>query len=208
MVHRLVMCHLAVDTSFGSRFGIKVCDEEVDKPRAMPSVVLMRSLQAKYPEADFIFACGSDQITQVKEWTAAAEPGYWDEIKDAGVEFFNETHFLLLDRPGTELDMQAMPPHVQMVSEALKARGSKMIETDLSSTEVRNRVRPADDVVRFGLRKNEMGGTRAWYDEAEGLVPPSVLGHIVRYGLYARDDLTLEESWEITGDGSDFGYAN
>ena len=27
------------------------------------------------------------------------------------------------------------------------------------------------------------------YDEAEGLVPPSVLGHIVRYGLYAREDL-------------------
>ena len=26
------------------------------------------------------------------------------------------------------------------------------------------------------------------YDEAEGLVPPSVLGHIVRYGLYARVD--------------------
>lgn len=74
------------------------------------------------------------------------------------------------------------------VSEALAARGSKMIETDLSSTEFRNRVRPADDIVRHGLRKFEVGGVKAWYDEAEGLVPPSVLGHIVRYGLYSRSD--------------------
>jgi len=27
------------------------------------------------------------------------------------------------------------------------------------------------------------------YDEAEGHVPPSVLGHIDRYGLYAREDV-------------------
>ena len=67
-----------------------------------------------------------------------------------------------------------------------------MIETQLSSTEVRNRVRPPDDIVRHGLRK-EVGFTpsKAWYDEAEGLVPPSVLGHIVRYGLYAREDDAL-----------------
>ena len=47
---------------------------------------------------------------------------------------------------------------------------------------------PADDIVRHGLRKFEVGGVKAWYDEAEGLVPPSVLGHIVRYGLYSRQD--------------------
>ena len=29
---------------------------------------------------------------------------------------------------------------------------------------------------------------KSWYDEVEGLVPPSVLGHIVRYGLYSRED--------------------
>ena len=187
MVHRLVMCHLAVDTTFGSRFGVKVCDEEVNKPHAMPSVVLMRSLAGKYPEADFIFACGSDQIGEIPNWTAEGEPGYWDTVDNAGRIFFDETHFLLIDRPGSELDGVPMPPHCQHVSEALAARGSKMIETDLSSTEFRKRVRPADDVVRHGLRKVEVGGAKAWYAEAEGLVPSSVLGHIVRYGLYSRD---------------------
>lgn len=187
MVHRLVMCHLAVDTTFGSRFGVKVCDEEADKPRSMPSIVLMRNLAQKYPEADFIFACGADQIKEVKSWTADGEPGFWDAIDEAGEKFFDETHFLLIDRPGEDMTDVQMPANVMQVSEALKARGSRMIETMLSSTEVRNRVRPADDIVRHGLRKVEPGGARAWYDEAEGLVPPSVLGHIVRYGLYARD---------------------
>ena len=80
--HRLVMCHLAVDTTFGSRFGVKVCDEEADKPRAMPSIVLMRTLAEKYPEADFIFALGGDQVSELPSWQAPAEPGYWDEIED------------------------------------------------------------------------------------------------------------------------------
>lgn len=188
MIHRLVMCHLAIDTTFGSRFGVKVCDEEADKPRAMPSIVLMQTLAKKYPEADFIFALGGDQVSELPSWTAPGEPGYWDEIDDAGRRFFNEARFLIIDRPGSELDGIQMPPNCMHVSEALAARGSKMIETDLSSTEFRNRVRPADDIVRHGLRKFEVGGLKAWYDEAEGLVPPSVLGHIVRYGLYSRQD--------------------
>lgn len=103
MIHRLVMCHLAVDTMFGSRFGVKVCDEEADKPCAMPSIVLMRMLADKYPEVDFSFACGADQITEVRSWTAHAEPGYWDEVPNAGQAFFEETQFLCIERPGAEL---------------------------------------------------------------------------------------------------------
>lgn len=104
------MCHLAVDTTFGSRFGVKVCDEEADKPRAMPSIVLMRTLAEKYPEADFIFALGGDQVSELPSWQAPAEPGYWDEIEDAGRKFFMETRFLIIDRPGSALDNVAMPP--------------------------------------------------------------------------------------------------
>lgn len=67
--------------------------------------------------------------------------------------------------------------------------GARLTETYLSSSEVRHRLRGADDIVRYELRKGvEASRYKSWYDEAEGLVPPSVLGHIVRYGLYARDD--------------------
>lgn len=87
-------------------------------------------------------------------------------------------------------------------------RDMHLTETHLSSSEVRDRImrawgsaptdgggvkRGADDIVRYGLRHGleRDGGEdvvgKAWYDEAEGLVPPSVLGHIVRYGLYQRE---------------------
>ena len=58
--HRLIMCHLAVDTTFGSRFGVKVCDEEMQEPRNIPTVVLMRRLKDRYPGFDFSFVVGSD----------------------------------------------------------------------------------------------------------------------------------------------------
>jgi hypothetical protein len=77
---------------------------------------------------------------------------------------------------------------------ALKARGSQLTETHLSSSEVRNRIggglRGADDIVRYGMRRRAQTqgdpNAQTWYSEAEGLVPSSVLSHIVRYNLYAR----------------------
>jgi hypothetical protein len=74
----------------------------------------------------------------------------------------------------------------EMISAGLEARGSRLTETLLSSSEVRRRMtrRGADDIVRYGLRRGgseDPGGaneavtfSKSWYDEVEGLVPPSV----------------------------------
>ena len=125
-------------------------------------------------------------------------PGHWDSIPDAGLTFINENHFLVIDRPGDHEGGGPKPPNFELIAPALEARGSRLTETLLSSSEVRHRMRGADDIVRRGLRKGEKSGaeerarriteTKSWYDEVEGLVPPSVLGHIVRYGLYSRED--------------------
>lgn len=200
-LHRLIMCHLAVDTTFGSRFGVKVCDEEMSEPRNIPSIILMRRLRARYPEYDFSFVVGSDLVPTLEEWDAPALEDHWEGVKDAGKVFMQETHFLVIDRPGEAgLDMDAqLGGNFEMIAPALEARGSRLTETLLSSTEVRNRMRAdrmrgADDIVRYGLRKggidtdHRISERRSWYDEVEGLLPPSVLGHIVRYGLYARDE--------------------
>ena len=64
------MCHLAVDTTFGSRFGVKVCDIEMAYPRNVPTVVLMRRLKEKHPSYDFSFVVGSDLIDSLHEWDA------------------------------------------------------------------------------------------------------------------------------------------
>jgi len=193
-LHRLIMCHLAVDTTFGSRFGVKVCDEEMSEPRNIPSLVLMRRLRARYPEYDFSFVVGSDLVPTLEEWDAPALDDHWEGVKEAGKVFMQETHFLVIDRPGETASDIELGGNFELIAPALEARGSRLTETLLSSTEVRNRMRGADDIVRYGLRKGGMESEhriserRSWYDEVEGLLPPSVLGHIVRYGLYARDE--------------------
>lgn len=188
-LHRLIMCHLAVDTSFGSRFGVKVCDEEMQAPRNIPSLILMRRLKERYPMHDFCFVVGSDIIQTLHEWDAPGCPGLWEDVPKAGEVFMKEMHFLVIDRPGEDEGDVVLTPNFERISLALDRRGSRLTETLLSSSEVRNRIRPADDIVRFGLRKKGSGEApinekRSWYDEVEGLVPPSVLGHIVRYNLY------------------------
>ena len=190
VVHRLIMAHLAVDTTFGSHFGVKVCDEEVGQPRNVPSVVLMRRLKEKYPEYDFSFVLGTDLLDNVQDWDAPSLPGYWEEVVDGGKTFMDENHFIVVDyvsRKGVDAGQRALPPNFARIAPALEARGSTLSSTLLSSKEVRHRMR--DDFARYG----EVGGiidlagrNHSWYDEAEGLLPPSVLGHIVRYGLYAR----------------------
>jgi hypothetical protein len=57
-LHRMIMCHLAVDTTFGSRFGVRVSSEESTVPRAMPTIVMMRRLVAKHACCDFKFVVG------------------------------------------------------------------------------------------------------------------------------------------------------
>jgi len=201
-LHRLIMCHLAVDTTFGSRFGVRVCDEEMHEPRNIPTIVLMRRLKEKNPAYDFSFVVGSDLIPTLHTWDAQGCPGRWEEIPNAGVHFVEENHFLVIDRPGDheEGNLSKLSPNFELIAPALEKRGSRLTETLLSSSEVRHRMRGADDIVRYGLRKGgeevvqqpgregrAITETKSWYDEVEGLVPPSVLGHIVRYGLYARD---------------------
>ena len=93
-LHRLIMCHLAVDTTFGSRFGVKVCDEEMKEPRNIPTIILMRRLKAKHPSYDFSFVVGSDLIPTLHEWDAPGCEGRWDAISNAGEKFKEENHFL------------------------------------------------------------------------------------------------------------------
>jgi len=200
------MCHLAVDTTFGSRFGVKVCDEEMHMPRNIPTIILMRRLKDKYPSLDFSFVVGSDLIPTLHEWDAPGLDGHWDEIQNAGRIFMSENHFLVIDRPGEHEEANGpLGTNFEMIAPALEARGSRLTETLLSSSEVRRRMtrRGADDIVRYGLRRGA-GGTsesdavienKSWYDEVEGLVPPSVLGHIVRYGLYDDNKRVVSRSY-------------
>ena len=44
------MSHLAVNTTYGTRFPIKVCDIEYHEETALPTYALMKRLEEKHPE--------------------------------------------------------------------------------------------------------------------------------------------------------------
>ena len=139
-LHRLIMCHLAVDTTFGSRFGVKVCDEEMHEPRNVPTVVLMRRLKEAHPNFEFSFVVGSDLIPTLHEWDAPGCEGRWDAVPEAGKTFLKENHFLVIDRPGDHEEHNgSLSSNFELIAPALEARGSRLTETLLSSSEVRIR---------------------------------------------------------------------
>ena len=132
------MCHLAVDTTFGSRFGVKVCDEEMHEPRNVPTVVLMRRLKEAHPNFEFSFVVGSDLIPTLHEWDAPGCEGRWDAVPEAGKTFLKENHFLVIDRPGDHEEHNgSLSSNFELIAPALEARGSRLTETLLSSSEVR-----------------------------------------------------------------------
>ena len=77
-----------------SCFKVKVCDEEMHHPRAMPSLVLLNFLEARHPNYEFKFVIGTDLIEQLRSWDAQGCPGAWDEIPDAGDIIFETKEFL------------------------------------------------------------------------------------------------------------------
>merc|ERR1712060_981874 len=84
----------------------------------------------------------------------------WDE-GDRVQWLLNECKFLVLDRPGFALP-QDLKSNFEMVN---PMTGCTLASQELSSSEIRRRIKI--DIVKV-----------------DGLVPPSVLAHIIRYKLY------------------------
>lgn len=146
-LHRFVMCNLAVDSTFGSRFPVFVKDFEIDEKVAIPTYYLLNSLEKRYPDYMLMMVIGSDLINQIKSW-------------HEGEKLWQEKNFLVIPRPPYE--RLELPPNFTW----LKSSDLQLAHTQLSSTEIRKR-----------LKKD--------FSLVDGLIPPTVLAHIIRYQLYS-----------------------
>jgi len=168
-LHRLTMCHLAVNTSFGSSFPIFVCDIEMGEEQALSTWHLMKRLAEEYPEPLFFFVLGADLVSgagSIREWGA---PG----IPDAGERLYRgEGQFILLDRPGFPVPPDLPPNFIRLKP----LKGTQLITEDVSSSEIRRRMNIDD------RDKAEMG--RGNFMMVDGLLSPAVLAHIIRYRIY------------------------
>ena len=219
-LERLVMCHLAVDATFGTTFPVRVNDVEIMRPASIPTYDLMTMFRDQHPDVEFFFCLGSDLLRSLPRW-------------DKGDKLVEEFQFLVIPRPGYELpgqvgldDPDEMPPvsaaglsparsldlptgaavpptdgaadgavpppgdiRRQRTSFDKNIRwltpfeGTELTLHKLSSSEIRRRAH-----LSWGEqeRLNLEGGSMHL---VEGLVPPAVLSHILRYGLYNTEVL-------------------
>lgn len=167
-LHRLMMCHLAVNTTFGSQFPVRVCDEEMSEPQALPTIILIRRLQARYPDKEFTFVVGADNYEQIATWDLPDEPG-------SGQFFFENGKFLVMERPGYDLAADALPSNFDV----LQAGGQfTLVTQENSSSEMRRRINFGDS------ERDEISAGN--FEMVDGLLNPAVLAHIIRYGLYRK----------------------
>jgi len=189
-MHRLIMCHLAVNTTFGSSFPIRVCDIEMAEEQALSTYHLMERLKQDYPSKDFCFVLGADLIDSLKTWDA---PG----VPDAGLRLWNECSFLVLDRPGYEIPENLPPNFIELTPLA----GSTIVTEEVSSSEIRRRIsKPKPQSHAVGLRRSSTGdnfgesekheieqamSSGGNFEMVDGLLTPAVLAHVIRYRLYS-----------------------
>lgn len=140
---RVIMCHLAVATTFGSRFPISVCSDELAEEKALSSYIMMNRMEVKHPSIDFAFVVGSDLLSSMRNWSA-------DGIPDAGERLWNEKKFLVIPRPDASGDggvaVADLPDNFNVIGPAFE--GGHLVTTRLSSSEVRRRINGAGRAVR------------------------------------------------------------
>jgi len=168
--HRMMMCHLAVNTSFGSNFPIRVCDMEMMEERALSTYHLMLRLKREYPYKTFRFCIGADLVPTLKSWDA---PG----VPDAGERLYNECAFLVMERPGYPMPKD-LPSNFTILT---PVQGTTIVTEEVSSSEIRRRINTKNfgDSERTELEQGN-------FSMVDGLLPPAVLAHIIRYKLYGK----------------------
>ena len=203
VMDRLIMCHLAVNTSFGARFPIKVCDYDTRRDVFMATYDMRLMFMEHHPDIDFSFVIGTDLVSTIKSWTSPL-------VDDAGQRLWDECEFLVVQRPGYAVT-EELPPNFKFV-EPPAGDDMHIVSDELSSTEVRNRLQKRGSSGKLGAssksakeaKRRSVGGMvslhahheasygeaeqaaieRGEFSKVEGLVPSAVLAHIVRYGLY------------------------
>jgi nicotinate (nicotinamide) nucleotide adenylyltransferase len=114
---RLVMCHLAVDTSFSGSFPIKVCDEEIEGD-ALSTPELLRRLKKKHVNCHFSFLAGSNLCEKIPTWRCDSKDKNW----------WKDTEFIIFKRDAFDVPEDwAKSPNVTVADsgQSLLARRRK-----------------------------------------------------------------------------------
>jgi len=146
--HRLAMLKLAVK----GREGLEVSDMELKRAGKSFTIDTIRALKKK-KDAEYFFFAGSDSIKFLPEWKEV------DEL-------LKECTFVLMIRPGFMLDEMSIAAKKlkRETIERLERNLTVVRQVDISSTEIRKRVRAGRPISH--------------------LTPPAVAQYIEKHKLY------------------------
>ncbi len=149
--HRVAM----LERALAEEPGLEVCRIEVDRPGPSYTVDTLRALRDAHPDTEYRLLLGADMIPELHKWREV------EEVLRLGRP-------IIATRPSTELTRetltQVLDPSLHGYAQALAQTLLPIAPRDVSSTEVRARVRRGESI--------------------EGLVPPLVAAYIRAYGLY------------------------
>jgi len=189
-VDRYVMCQVAVNTYYSTRFPVRVMDTEVFSKEAFHTYDMLCALREANPDVDLAFVIGSDWLqpgTDIRTWTSTNHDWKPGDPEDqrlivTGDKMLKEFDFIVMKRPGynvepTPDDPTGLKQFGERMSWLVMPEGTTFIEGNLSSTEIRRR---GQNTVRdaVGHHRTEM---------IEGLLPQPVLSYIHRHGFYSLD---------------------
>jgi len=124
--HRLKMA------KFISSLKIKVCNDEIKNKLSGQTIELMNILASKYPQHEFKFIIGSDNLGSFKKW------GQWQKL-------VSTWPFLVFPRPGFSDDLKKYGlDKSEYKFEVIKH--PLLVTTNLSSTIIRQRIKQDLDI--------------------------------------------------------------
>eukprot|EP00299_Pterocystis_sp_00344_P004691 c15965_g1_i1.p1 GENE.c15965_g1_i1~~c15965_g1_i1.p1 ORF type:complete len:249 (-),score=35.08 c15965_g1_i1:46-792(-) len=174
LLDRWMMLHMAVNSTFGSRFPVKVLDFELKSSETTGTYALVQEMIAQYPSYHFCLIVGSNLLGRIRNWSS---PG----VPNAGELLYDTYDFIVANRPGYPLP-DKMPPNFTVLGRQEDLHQSSWpcfpngkshpapmnpVVTDMSASEIRHRL-------------------NIGYQHVEGLIPPVVLAHIIRNRLYVN----------------------
>jgi len=119
--------HRVAMTKMLTHHKIKYCGEEIANKLSGDTIDLMEILQKKYPQHQFSFLLGSDNLDGLKRW------GRWEEL-------ITNFQFLIYKRLGYNLDLSKYGLDNQGYKLTFVDH-PKLITSDISSTQVRERLK-------------------------------------------------------------------
>lgn len=159
---------------------------------------LLEHCRSSHPELDFTFVIGTDLVETLESWTCSAVPE-WDyqglPQEQCANKLWNDTNFIVINRPGYVIPEKFQPRMGKNFQMLVPLHGTTLVTQQLSSSEIRARLtrstssnsEQSDSKSRRSSsigeseRERIAGGD---FELVDGLVPPAVLAHIIRYGLY------------------------